>query len=161
MAQATHRLYDYSRPGLSLFGLARYPDSVLESLDQVFALTRDAGILTTQLSLLSAKIVNPTSPDQSIILEHIKESERALTDISQSLSLLQLRVPANIFQYLGVQKGIEGAANYLARAQQILQILPEVLAKDTEKTYVVFFANNNELRPGVPFYDDQYHMEKH
>ncbi|MEI7653353.1 MAG: DUF4012 domain-containing protein [bacterium] len=151
LARLTHRLYDYSRPGLSLFGLSRYPDAALESLDTVFELSQNAGILTTQLSLLSAKIVDPTSHDQTIILDHLKESEKVLSDISQSLSVLQLRVPAQILQRLGVQKNIDQATDYLARAQQILQILPDVLAKDTEKTYVVLFANNYELRPGGGF----------
>lgn len=151
LSHLTHRLYDYSRPGLSLFGLSRYPDAALESLDHTFDLIQTTGILATQLSLLSAKIIDPASHDQTIILDHLKESEKALSNISQSMSVLQLRVPTPILQRLGVQKSIDQAVDYLARAQQILRILPEVLAKDTEKTYVVFFANNNELRPGGGF----------
>ncbi len=148
---ATRSVYALSRPGLSLLGLAPHADRAIGAVTDSYALIESAGRFSTKLSVVGTKILNPTTTDQAEIISHFQSTEEELDLMVQNISSIQSQLPASVLQKLVSDEQMQKMMNYLDRTKSLIRIMPTVLGENTKKTYVLFFANNYELRPGGGF----------
>lgn len=147
----TTHLYGWSRPGLSLIGLSQHTDRLTGSMTEVYSLFQIAGRLSTKLSVFGSKIINPDAADQNEIISHLESTNQDIELMSQTISSIQSQVPTSILQRVISLDDQLKVTSYLDRARSLVKIMPTILGQNTKKTYVLFFANNYELRPGGGF----------
>ncbi|MEI6326881.1 MAG: DUF4012 domain-containing protein [Candidatus Roizmanbacteria bacterium] len=148
---ASTNMYAWSRPGLSLIGLSSQTDRLIGSMTDVYSLFQISSRLSTRLSVFGSKIINPDVVDQSEIISHLESTEQDINLLSQTLSSIQSQAPQSLFQRLISLDEFHKILANLDRAKSIIKVMPTILGQNSKKTYVLFFANNYELRPGGGF----------
>ena len=166
----TKMSYALSRPILGFLYIDSYVDNIVTSTD-IAEQTLQEVIITSQNSLqLLGLITQPTtstSTTREIILrlktlkQQTTQLEKNTALLSGKLSRLPLVAPSDTQKLSSLSQGIRKFNN-------IIDFAPQILGKDRQKKYIVFFYNNMELRPGGGFLGSyaevlvkNYHLESY
>ena len=141
----TKRLYSLPRPTFRLLGFALFVDNAVDLLErgqtvmvEVVSLTKNGKQLA---SLLFAK--NKTATVKSDVALRLTLANRSLDVISENLAVMAENLPARF--------RLVDAIELLTKSEKILDYFQTIVSSPIQKKYLIFFANNRELRPGGGF----------
>ncbi len=145
------RLYSYPRPIFHLLGVGIFTDNLIELADQLrtFFLTIRKGRSIIK-KLISSLTTNDQKNRKIVVSEFntlrnlFQESEVSLSKITNTLPFFLKNNP----QYRELTNQVQ---SFIFIFKKILPQIPNILAENSQKKYLILFANNRELRPGGGF----------
>ncbi len=147
------RLYSLVRPSYLLFGIAILPDNLIDINEKSLTITRQAESLVKNLMGLEDLFFQPqkSTEQKNILILRIKNIKNDLTNIQEELSIIAQKIPASINYFDPIKKQLLELSDNLQKARKVINYFEDIISDKKLKKYVVFFANNMELRPGGGF----------
>lgn len=147
----SRKMYDPFRKGWLFVGLASYPERVFDITERVIDSYQVTHELRDDMAIMFSKIMDPQSLSQDTILEKKTAVEANINRLTENVQTLRERLPSFVMKYKETEDKIEKAEAYLTMAATYMKSFDEVFARNSERMYVVFFANDREIRPGGGF----------
>lgn len=144
-------LYQIIRPTYLFFSLAIFPDNlfdILTALNQIYEKSYFSYLNSKNIINLFLKEEKNENEREKIIFL-VKTLQQDLVVIESKLDTINYKVP-KIFTEKSKDK-IIFIKDLINKTRSILNFQEEIFAKGKEKKYLIFFANNRELRPGGGF----------
>ncbi len=146
-------IYHLSRPGYLLFSLALWPDSI-------FAINKDADSSLRQGLTLSENgshimqlilTKNKSEEEKNILLTRFNKMQTDMASLEGDLSNLSDELPDSIAKIKTIKSDIANTVDLLDKSKKLIPYVKDILGQNTQKQYLLLFANNMELRPGGGF----------
>lgn len=140
------KLYSFSRPTYLLFSLGVITDNLIDIDEKANIALKESVSSSQNLTELEKLIFKKykTPEDKKFLLLRQEKLKSQLTNIEENLSTLTQKLPSQRIRLAEIVDGI-------GKLRKILTYSDIILAANTEKKYLLFFANNMELRPGGGF----------
>lgn len=149
----SRRLYSLVRPSLSLFSLAILPDNAFlinQSLHETITGASSIYRHSQEFSELMNKPVKSTDD-----VEYMAELKNTIIDqgleLNDEISVLAEKLPEWNEELKQAKQQMRDINKMTATSSKYLPYIDWVMGKDRERTYLLLFANNMELRPGGGF----------
>lgn len=146
-------LYKLARPTLLLFGVAAFPDNAVDLnssgqtiITESISVYQNGKVIQT-LILKKNKDQAETS-DMSLRLKNLAQS---MTTIRENLMVVNQKIPTSFDFLKKTKNNIIELTDMINKAGRMLDYFDEMVSSPTSKKYLIFFANNRELRPGGGF----------
>lgn len=149
----TKNLYSIVKPTYALFSISLLPDQLIDINDKALSVFTD-GINTIETTQNIAKDFlnkNKSEEEISYMILRIDNLKNRLSTIEDNLSVLQSKIPFQLLNNSSLKLKVADVLDGIAKIRKILKYSDIVFAKNTEKKYLLLFANNMELRPGGGF----------
>lgn len=146
-------LYSYVRPTYSLFSVGIIPDNIFV-VNQTVRDTITSGINILQHGKEFQELfMQPNkSPSQIEYMSQLKDSLfQKLGDFNQNLTVLEEKLPDWNKEMIKTKQEMVQISAMINLGQRFFPYFDSILAKKSEKDYLILFANNMELRPGGGF----------
>ncbi len=149
----TKKSYQLCRPTWLLFTISVLPDNLIE-INQAANRVFNRTLASYQNSTEIIKLIfnkNKTTQQKEDLLFRLKTLKEDISQVEQDLNLVSGKIPSNFSFSEKAKKQVVSLLSTISQFEKILPYLDEIFAKDTEKKYLLLFANNMELRPGGGF----------
>ncbi len=146
-------LYSYARPTWLLFGVASFPDNSIDISAKGLTVIKEVTSIVEGASELQILIFTKSkSPEEKADLTlRFKKIKSSLAIINDDLSVLNQKLPSGIPIINKIKTEMIEVVDLIGKSGKIINYLESQLFSPTEKKYLVYFANNRELRPGGGF----------
>lgn len=152
-SEISRKLYSFVRPSYLLFGIAILPDNLIYIDEKSHLIIKQAQSLLDNFKGLEEIFFQQqkTIEQKNILTLRIEKTKTNLNDIQEELNIIAQKIPIknNFFDQIKIQL-IEQADN-IQKAQKVINYFQKIISQEKTSKYVVFFANNMELRPGGGF----------
>ncbi len=153
LLELSQTLYSAVRPTYLFFSVAIIPDNIIDidnSAQKILQVSLTAFENTQELEKLLLKN-NKSSEDKDYISLRLKKLGEETGTLENNLTSLNQKIPSQWEMFSKIKTQITEATDAVDKINKLLPFADDFLAKDTEKKYLVLFANNMELRPGGGF----------
>ncbi len=153
LLKTTQRLYLISRPTYSLFSLALFPDNLIdmaEKTQNILSYPYEINTHAKEIQKLLFKKNKNTKEKLSLNL-HVKKLKKSITYLDEDLKSINQKIPSYFLPLKNIKSQLLEVSDGVSKIKKIFEHLDIILAKDKELKYLIFFANNRELRPGGGF----------
>ncbi|NMB84574.1 DUF4012 domain-containing protein [Candidatus Roizmanbacteria bacterium] len=149
----TKEIYSLSRPTFSLFSAAILPDNLIEINEKAYLVFNELTVTNQNVKEIAKLIANKSKNQQEKqeIAFRVKVLQDNLKQMEENLSTIVSKIPNQLPVAKQAGQKISEITQNLSLANKLIPYLDNILAKDTEKKYLLIFANNMELRPGGGF----------
>ncbi len=144
-------LYSPIRRGWLFVGLATYPERLMDVTSNSIKLYHLAEQIREDSSIMLAKMFDPKVVAQEQILEKKEGLMKSIQSFQESIRIIRSQTPKEFLQYKDADNYIDQSEKYINLALKLLRSFDTIFAKDSERLYAIFFANDRELRPGGGF----------
>lgn len=146
-------IYQLVRPSFLFFSIALVPDNLM-TLNEKSGTVLERSISVyengTQLAHLLLKR-NKTPDEKSIFLTRLGIIQEQSKKLEDDLLTLSQKIPEYTQKTKQIKSEVQATAELIKKTNQAFPLLKEVLTENTERRYLLLFANNMELRPGGGF----------
>ena len=149
--EVAKRAYQPVRKGWLFLGLAPYPEGLMEVFGSIIRLYDSSQAVQNDTSIMLAKMLDSQTIAQDQILEKRIALERSFRSMQTDIRIILSKTPKIALSLYGADQTLTRLDEYLGYALQGLSSFDTLFAKDDEKLYALFFANDRELRPGGGF----------
>lgn len=153
MLAAGEGLFSFSKPVLYFFSIGLPFENLIQLNSSASVIMSKASDLQQDAKLLADGIFEKNKSDQDVT-ELIEAKERLnsnVTDVREQIDLLENKMPTWNAQLTDAKEKLRKIDQSLGFYESIGPHLDTLLARDTDKKYLLLFANNMELRPGGGF----------
>lgn len=147
------KLYVIVRPSYLLFGIAILPDNLIDINEKSFLIIKQAQSLIENVRGLEKLLFqSEKSGEQKTELTlRVKKIEIGLNSLQEELNLMAQKIPTINNYSDQLKKQLIELSDSLQKVNKVIDYFQGVLTGKELKKYVIFFANNMELRPGGGF----------
>lgn len=149
----TKNLYALAQPTLSLFSIALLPDTLIDIDEKAIKILQQSLLLMDNIQqirqLLFNKDKNPQ--EKAYLLLRLNQLKDQIQQIEDNATILVQKLPTQFSSVQTLQKKLSDSLEGMQKISKLLPYIDSILADNTEKKYLLFFANNMELRPGGGF----------
>lgn len=145
--------YVLAQPGLRFLFFSVFTDNLMKIEENALIFIDNTLQASANVPAIAALILN-THKDVSQIQEartRIHLLEEQVAALEKSSQTIYDRLTYDIAPTEEVREEFERIFSYLRTGSQLIAHLDSILADNTEKTYIFFFYNNMEIRPGGGF----------
>jgi len=146
-------LYAYSRPVFLLFGLALYPDNLIDLSTRTHLIIREANdaiINGKEIQTLIFK-QEKSAIDHRDLDMRINRLEVSLNTVDENMKLISQKIPKNFFISKKTKQDMIQSQDIISKLNKMFKYLIRIIKDPVQRKYLIFFANNRELRPGGGF----------
>jgi chemotaxis receptor (MCP) glutamine deamidase CheD len=146
-------LYNYARPTWLLFGVASFPDNAIDLSNKGLTVIKEASSLVEGARGMQALIFakNKSPEEKADLILRFKKIKDSLTIINEDLAVMNQKFPTGLPILNKAKISMIEAIDLIGKSERMLDYLEGQLFAPQEKKYLVYFANNRELRPGGGF----------
>lgn len=144
-------LYSPIRRGWLFVGLATYPERLMDVTSSSIKLYHLARQIRQDSSILLAKMFDPKVMAQEQILEKKDALIENIQSAQESIRIIRSQVPKELLRLRNIDRSIDESEKYINLTLKLLRSFENIFAKDSDRLYAIFFANDRELRPGGGF----------
>ena len=145
------RLYNPIRRGWLFLGLASYPERAFTLTEEVIRLYHITQQIREDASIMMAQIMDPKSLSQDQISVKHKALRDNLQQVLESNKVIRSQMPQALLSINNVGNMLTDSEEYINLGLKFIDSFEEIFAKNSEKLYVILFANDREIRPGGGF----------
>jgi hypothetical protein len=149
----TKKSFSLARPTLLFLSLANFPNTLIEINEKTSLLFDKVLVYQKGLKDFFDLILkkNKTEVEKKLLSLRFNTLKKDLEEFEENLTIINNNLPKNFTVTKAIGKNIITALEAVTQFKKILPYLDDLLAKDSEKKYLLLFANNMELRPGGGF----------
>ncbi|MFA6532952.1 MAG: DUF4012 domain-containing protein [Patescibacteria group bacterium] len=149
----TKKLYSIVRPTYLLFGIAILPDNLIDINEKSTSIIRQAQLLMSDFKGLEEIFFQPQKSieQKNILTLRIEKIKTNLSNIQDELNIIAQKIPIKNNYVDQIKKQMIEQADNIQKAQKVINYFQKIISQEKTSKYVVFFANNMELRPGGGF----------
>ncbi len=153
LGRAAHFLYAPVRPTYLFFSLAILTDNTVAILDKTQIIFRQALALKDNGSHLQTLILKQNkSPDDVIQVKlRLSKIQNELSELDDTTTGLIQLIPNQFDTLVQTKTNLLNAEDAIHKINKIFPFLVQILENPKEQKFLLFFANNMELRPGGGF----------
>lgn len=147
------KLYSIVRPSYLLFGIALWSDNLIEinkngtkTLSEIKTALNNAKEIQRLIF-----VKNKTAQEKDNIKLRFQKLNQSLGDINDSLIIINQKLDLPLSFIKKLKSNFVEASDLLDKSKKLLVYTESILSQTDQKKYLVFFANNMELRPGGGF----------
>lgn len=149
----TKSLYSFARPTLLFLSLAIPPDTLIDLNEKGNIVLAESLLLTENIrdiqKLLFKK--DKSKEERAYLILRLEKFKQEIATIEENLTILTQKLPYQFGPVKKVHKELDTATESLQKLKKLLPYIDSLLAQDSEKKYLLLFANNMEIRPGGGF----------
>jgi len=151
--EISKKLYSIVRPSYLLFGIAILPDNLIDINEKSLTIVRQIeSLLENFKGLEDLFFQTEKSTEQKADLTlRIEKTKNNLDSMQDELNIIAQKMPLINNSFGQIKKQLLELADNLQKAKKVINYFQGVLTEKNLKKYVIFFANNMELRPGGGF----------
>ncbi len=151
--EISKKLYSIVRPSYLLFGIAILPDNLIDINEKSLTIVRQTELLLENFKGLEDFFFQPekTTEQKTILILRIEKTKINLANIQEELNIIAQKIPISNNYFESIKKQLLELADSLQKAKKVINYFQDVITEKKPKKYVIFFANNMELRPGGGF----------
>ena len=151
--EISKKLYSIVRPTYLLFGVAILPDNLIDINDKSqLIFKRTQSLMSDFRGLEEILFEQKKSAEQkSILTLRIEKIKNNLTNIQEDVNIIAQKIPFKNSFFDKIKKQLIEQADNIQKARKIIDYFQKTISQEKISKYVVFFANNMELRPGGGF----------
>mgnify|MGYP001132250705 CR=1 FL=1 len=153
LSQISYRVYLLIRPTHLFFSIAILTDNLFDitfQTEKTIEKGYQAYLNTKEIKRLLLK-KNKDELEKKYFSLRMKNLSKDVEILVDNLNLLNQKIPADIIFLKKIREELLKWTDALAKARQILLHHDKIFVKDKKNKYLIFFANNRELRPGGGF----------
>ncbi|MFO0703244.1 MAG: DUF4012 domain-containing protein [Patescibacteria group bacterium] len=147
----SEEIYQNVKRGWLFVGAAPNIDRIYDTGNAVFDLQESAKNIQDDAGIMLSRMFETDSIDSEQIDSRKESIKKNLDNVRTDLNTLEANLPKAIFDKYDLETKFAKSKEYLSIADVVLARFDELFGKNAPKLYVVFFGNNNELRPGGGF----------
>ncbi|MBI5127526.1 DUF4012 domain-containing protein [Candidatus Roizmanbacteria bacterium] len=151
--QISKKLYSFSRPTYRLLGVSLFPDNLMEiNNNGIEAIEETTKILVNSKEiqrLVFAK--NKGALEEDDLKLRLSKLDDSLEKITENLIIINQKLDFQYEFFKPVKNKLSEASDLLNKSKKLLLYFETALTKTNSSKYLLFFANNMELRPGGGF----------
>ncbi len=153
MNEIPKKLYSIVRPTYLLFGAAILPDNLIDINDKSLMIVRQTESLLANFGSLEDFFFQPqkSAEQKKILIIRIEKIKIDLTNIQEELNIIAQKIPMSNNYFEPVKKQLLEVSDSLQKANKVINYFQDIITEEKLRKYVIFFANNMELRPGGGF----------
>ena len=147
------KLYLLVRPTYLLFGIAILPDNLIDINEKSQSIIKQTQSLMSDFKGLETMFFQQQkSPEEkSTLILRIQKIKNNLSSIREELNTIAQKIPIKNNFFNRIKKQLSEQADNIQKAQKIIDYFQATISQEKINKYVIFFANNMELRPGGGF----------
>ncbi len=147
------KLYSVVRPTYLLFGIAILPDNLMDINEKSQTIIKQTQSLISDFKGLEEIFFQQqkTPQQKSVLNLRIQKIKNSLTIIEEDLDVIAQKLPIKNKFFDKIKEKLIEQADNIRKAQKIIDYFQKTISQDKISKYVIFFANNMELRPGGGF----------
>ena len=151
--QIAKTFYSAVRPTYLLFGISVLPDNIMSINDHgIDAVTKTKVILTNAKEIQSLIFTKNKSSEETDNLKlRFQTVNGSLDDLANDIDTINQKLDLPFSFVKTAKNNLLEASDLLVKSKKLLTYFESIIAKNTESKYLIFFANNMELRPGGGF----------
>ena len=151
--QLPKNLYSIVRPTYLLFGVAILPDNLIDINEKSFIIIKQTQLLMSDFKGLEEIFFqqNKTKEQKNILTLRIEKIKKNLSDIKEELNIIAQKIPFKNNFFDKIKKQLIEQADNIQKAKKVIEYFQKTISQEKISKYVIFFANNMELRPGGGF----------
>jgi len=149
----TKRLYSLPHRTLLFFSINSFIDDLITTEEKTTQIISESlTLVENSQEIFKLFLNNKKTVEETKLLERRINKEKLLTDkLRDDLSFLEEKIPQNIPFLAKKKPQIKELITTIGYIERFFPYLDDFLAKNSEKKYLLLFANNMELRPGGGF----------
>ncbi|MEK7633983.1 MAG: DUF4012 domain-containing protein [Patescibacteria group bacterium] len=153
ISKISKKLYLIVRPTYLLFGIAILPDNLIDINEKSFLIVKQAQSLIENVRGLENLLFQPkkSGGERTELTLRIQKIEIDLSNLQEELNLMAQKIPTINNSSDQLKKQLIELSDSLQKVNKVIDYFQSVLTGKELKKYVIFFANNMELRPGGGF----------
>lgn len=147
------KLYSFVRPTYLLFGIAILPDNLMDINEKSSTIIKQTQQLINDFKGLEAVLFQQqkSAEQKKIITLRVEKIMTNLSNIKDELNVIAQKIPIKNNYFDQIKKQLTEQADNLQKAQKVINYFQIIISQEKISKYVIFFANNMELRPGGGF----------
>ncbi|MFA6080988.1 MAG: DUF4012 domain-containing protein [Patescibacteria group bacterium] len=147
------KLYSIVRPTYLLFGIAILPDNLIDINEKSTSIMKQTQLLMTDFKGLEEIFFRQQKSveQKNILTLRIEKIKANLSNIQDELNIVAQKIPIKNNFFDQIKKQLIEQADNIQKAQKVINYFQKIISQEKISKYVVFFANNMELRPGGGF----------
>ena len=147
------KLYSIVRPTYLLFGIAILPDNLIDINEKSLSIIKQAQILLDNIKGLEEIFFQQQKSieQKNILTLRIEKIKINLSNIQEELNIIAQKIPIKNSFFDQIKKQLIEQADNIQKAQKVISYFQKTISQEKINKYVIFFANNMELRPGGGF----------
>ena len=149
----TKNSFSIAKPTLLFLSLAHFPNGMIEVNEKV-GLVFDRFLVNQKgLKELFELILkkDKTLVEKNLLSLRLATLKNDLDNLEENLTIISNNLPTTVPRAENIRKNVITALEAVSQLKKILPYANDILAKDSEKKFLLLFANNMELRPGGGF----------
>ncbi|MFH0979353.1 MAG: DUF4012 domain-containing protein [Candidatus Roizmanbacteria bacterium] len=147
------KFYSTVRPSYLFFGIALWSDNIIEiNKNSTKTLSNTKTVLDNVKEIQRLVFVkNKTVQEKDNLKLRFQKLNQSLEDINDSLIIINQKLDLPLSFIKKLKNNLVEASDLLDKSRKLLVYTESILSQTDQKKYLVFFANNMELRPGGGF----------
>lgn len=150
---AGKKLYSFTRPTFLVLGIVIFPDNMIQLNEKSNTAIKTTIHLYGEISALTDLLLKTekSNEDKAFVSFRLNNVKKDLEMVEEDLSVVYQKLP----EWTGLLKKtklqLKEFLVLLSTSQKFIPYAENILAKNSERKYLLLFANNMELRPGGGF----------
>ncbi len=151
--EISKKLYSIVRPSYLLFGIAILPDNLISINEKSLTVVRQTESLLENFRGLQNLFfqAHKSTEQKTILILRIEKIKIDLANIQEELNIIAQKIPIKNNFFNQLKKQLIEQADNIQKVQKVIVYFQKVITQEKINKYVIFFANNMELRPGGGF----------
>ncbi|EKE14205.1 MAG: hypothetical protein ACD_12C00633G0006 [uncultured bacterium] len=151
--EISKKLYSLVRLTYLLFGVAILPDNLIYIDEKSHLIIKQTQSLLDNFKGLEEIFFQQqkTIEQQNILTLRIEKMKSNLADIQEELNIIAQKIPIKNSFFDQIKKQLTEQADNIQKAQKVINYFQKTISQEKTSKYIIFFANNMELRPGGGF----------
>lgn len=147
------KLYDFSKPTFRIFGISGLPDNFIDINNYgIRAVEKGQTILINSKEIQKLIFIkNKSTQEKDDMKLRFQKLNSSLKDLTEDIVIINEKLDLPFEKIKSFKKNLSQTSDLLTKARKLIVYFEKIISNKTTVKYLIFFANNMELRPGGGF----------
>ncbi len=147
------KFYKISQPTLRLFGIASFFDNLLNVNQYTIESIKNIKFIINEGKTIQELIFikNKSTEEKKLLETKLKTFNLVFDKLINNISILSQKLDLPFKSVKSLKNQLLETADLLSKSKVLISYFEKILSQDNLSKYVIFFANNMEIRPGGGF----------
>lgn len=147
------KLYSLSRPTFQTLGISAFPDDFVEINNHSIDAILQSQVIVANSKEIQRQIFkkNKSAAEKDDLKLRFKKLDSSLEQLAEDMASISQKLDLPFEKVKSLKKKLFEASDLISKSRRFMDYFEKAISSETPKNYLIFFANNMELRPGGGF----------